>query len=228
MISLVTAMPQPALPTARATPPSKAERADGAARDAVRRADDRVELSAEANAPRPGSEDLSPEQVREVEELKARDLEVRQHEQAHVAAAGDLFRGGPFYEYKTGPDGNRYAVAGSVRIDTSEGQTPEETMRRAATIRRSALAPKEPSSTDRRVAAKADRMAREAQAEIASRDETSEGTQNDGRQGASAAGRAALEAYGDGAESPSRSVSRSGSRSLSRSGAGGVSVDAFA
>lgn len=116
----------------------------------------------------PNGEPLSEEEQRQVEELKARDQEVRTHEQAHVAAAGSLYRGGPFYSYQTGPDGKRYAVGGSVNIDTSpvDGD-PQATIQKAQQIRRAALAPAEPSSTDQRVAAQASRMEAEARAELA-------------------------------------------------------------
>ncbi|MEM8834515.1 MAG: putative metalloprotease CJM1_0395 family protein [Planctomycetota bacterium] len=116
----------------------------------------------------PNGEPLSEEEQRQVEELKARDQEVRTHEQAHVAAAGSLFRGGPFYSYQTGPDGKRYAVGGSVNIDTSpvDGD-PQATIQKAQQIRRAALAPAEPSSTDQQVASKASQMEAEARAELA-------------------------------------------------------------
>ncbi|MEO1716044.1 MAG: putative metalloprotease CJM1_0395 family protein [Planctomycetota bacterium] len=123
-------------------------------------------------------EPLSEADQRKVEKLKARDQEVRTHEQAHVAAAGALYRGGPNYSYRTGPDGNRYAVGGSVQIDTSEASTPEETITKAQQIRRAALAPQEPSSTDQAVAAKASRMEAQARAELAA--EQAEG--NDGEE----------------------------------------------
>lgn len=131
-------------------------------------------------------EPLDEADQREVEKLRARDQEVRVHEQAHVAAAGSLYRGGPTYSYRTGPDGNRYAVGGSVQIDTSEASTPEETITKAQQIRRSALAPKDPSSTDRAVAAKASRMEANARAELAEQqaagDEDGEATSIDPRE----------------------------------------------
>ncbi len=104
-----------------------------------------------------------------VARLAARDRAVRAHEEAHKAAAGDLYRSGPTYEYVTGPDGRQYAVSGAVQIDTSEGETPEETMAKAARIRRSALAPVDPSSTDRAVASQASAMEARARQEHASR-----------------------------------------------------------
>lgn len=106
-----------------------------------------------------GPTELSESEKEQVKKLKERDLEVRAHEMAHLAAAGSLARGGPTYVYQTGPDGKSYAVGGSVKIDTSPGRTPEETARKAAQIRAAALAPSEPSSADLQVAAQASSMA---------------------------------------------------------------------
>lgn len=131
------------------------------------------------SAPRAqNGEPLTDEQQREVQELAKHDAQVKAHEQAHVAAAGALYRGGPNYEYKTGPDGKRYAVAGNVQIDTSPGRTPEETIAKAAQIRRAALAPADPSSTDQSVAANASQMEAKARQELVEAE--SEGTETDG------------------------------------------------
>ncbi|GAB4546749.1 MAG: hypothetical protein Tsb0013_05860 [Phycisphaerales bacterium] len=113
-------------------------------------------------------DELTPEQREQVEKLKARDAEVKAHEQAHVAAAGPYFRGGPTYSYQEGPDGNRYAVGGSVQIDTSPvSGDPEATIAKAQVVKRAALAPAKPSSTDQQVAAAASRMEAEARRELA-------------------------------------------------------------
>lgn len=112
-------------------------------------------------------EQLSEAEERKLEELRETDARVRRHEEAHRAAAGALYRGGPNYTFETGPDGKRYAVAGSVQIDTSPGRTPEETVQKAAQIRRAALAPMDPSGTDRAVASKATRMEDAARRAIA-------------------------------------------------------------
>ncbi len=101
---------------------------------------------------------LSDEELAVVRRLAARDRQVRTHEEAHRAAAGSLYRSGPTYDYVTGPDGRQYAVSGSVQIDTSAGRTPEETMRKAQLIQRSALAPVDPSGADRAVASAAAAM----------------------------------------------------------------------
>ena len=137
------------------------------------------EGAAAADDPRAGtglmpagdSQELSEEEQREVEKLKDRDREVRTHEQAHVAAAGPYSRGGPKYEYERGPDSRKYAVGGEVSIDTSkvEGE-PEATIQKAQVVKRAALAPAEPSSQDRQVAAEASRMEAEARREISKRD----------------------------------------------------------
>ncbi|OQX20235.1 MAG: hypothetical protein BWK76_02000 [Desulfobulbaceae bacterium A2] len=112
------------------------------------------------------TEELSPEELRVVEELRARDREVRAHEAAHLANAGQYASGGASFTYQQGPDGRRYAVGGEVGIDTSKEQDPEATIRKMQTVRRAALAPANPSGTDRAVAAAAAAQQAEAQREL--------------------------------------------------------------
>ncbi|MFP4547449.1 MAG: putative metalloprotease CJM1_0395 family protein [Fidelibacterota bacterium] len=111
--------------------------------------------------------ELSDEEKKIIQELKARDREVRIHEQQHQAAAGQYARGMSF-EYQVGPDNKRYAVGGQVNLDTSEipGE-PEKTIEKMKQIKRAALAPAQPSAKDRQVAAESDREIMEQQAEIA-------------------------------------------------------------
>lgn len=98
---------------------------------------------------------LTTEEEAEVQQLRARDLEVRRHEQAHVAAGGQ-YAGTPVYDYQRGPDGRQYAVGGEVSIDTRViAGNPEANIRKFEQVRRAALAPLEPSPQDRRVAAEA-------------------------------------------------------------------------
>lgn len=113
---------------------------------------------------------LTPQALALIDKLKARDTEVRQHEQAHLAAAGGLAVSGAAYTYQRGPNGVDYAVGGEVHIDTSPGRTPEETIARAHTIEAAALAPAEPSGADRSVAAQAQQLERQARAELAIQD----------------------------------------------------------
>jgi hypothetical protein len=108
----------------------------------------------------------SPEDQARIVQLKASDLKVRQHEQAHLAAAGSLATSGATYTYQRGPDGVNYAVGGEVNIDTSPGRTPEETLDKARQVQAAALAPADPSGQDRSVAARAGQMALQAQAEL--------------------------------------------------------------
>lgn len=110
--------------------------------------------------------ELSKEEEKEVQELRKRDREVRQHEQAHVAAASGYALGGPKYEFQNGPDGKRYAVGGHVNLDTSEEKTPEATLRKASALQKAATAASEPSSQDRAVASQASQMAAQARKEI--------------------------------------------------------------
>jgi hypothetical protein len=105
----------------------------------------------------------SPEERQALQQLQARDREVRAHELAHVAAGAGLVRGGAAFSYQRGPDGRYYAVGGEVGIDTSAVPgDPVATQRKAEQILRAALAPAQPSGQDRAVAAQAARMAMEA------------------------------------------------------------------
>ncbi|MDD9903810.1 MAG: putative metalloprotease CJM1_0395 family protein [Rhodospirillaceae bacterium] len=101
-------------------------------------------------------EGLTEAEQREVERLKARDREVRAHERAHATVGGGI-AGQPRYTFTTGPDGRQYAVGGEVSIDTSPVPgNPEATIRKMEQVKRAALAPTQPSSQDRRVAADAE------------------------------------------------------------------------
>lgn len=120
-----------------------------------------------ASAADKNSEGLDEQQQREVQALKARDSEVRAHEQAHLAAAGGLATSGASFQYVTGPDGQRYATGGEVGIDVSPvANDPRATLMKAETIRRAALAPAQPSGQDLSVASKAAAMASKASAEL--------------------------------------------------------------
>ncbi len=110
----------------------------------------------------------SQEEIQQLQKLRAHDRETRAHEQAHLAAAGGLARGGASFTYQRGPDGRLYAVGGEVKIDTSPVPgDPQATLEKARQIQRAALAPTEPSVQDRAVAAQAARMAVTARAELA-------------------------------------------------------------
>lgn len=102
-----------------------------------------------------------------IRELSQRDQEVRAHEQAHNSVGGQ-YAGAASYTYQRGPDGVNYAVGGEVSIDIGvvDGN-PQATLEKMQTVQRAALAPAEPSSQDRRVAAMAAQQANQARAEIA-------------------------------------------------------------
>jgi hypothetical protein len=101
-----------------------------------------------------------------ISQLQSRDREVRAHEQAH-AAIGGAHAGAPSYTYQTGPDGKKYAVGGEVSIDVSPESTPQATIRKMEVVRAAALAPAEPSSQDRKVAAQASMQITQARAQLA-------------------------------------------------------------
>jgi len=108
---------------------------------------------------------LSPEEQQVVNRLKAIDRKVRAHEQAHMAAGAGV-TGGANYQLTRGPDGRQYAVGGEVTINLSAASTPEATIERARQVQAAALAPADPSSQDRAVAAAAAMLESQARAEL--------------------------------------------------------------
>jgi hypothetical protein len=104
--------------------------------------------------------------IETIRELASRDREVKAHEQAHQTVGGE-HAGAMEFSYTRGPDGKRYATAGEVGIDVGRvPNDPEATLRKAEQVRRAALAPAEPSTQDRQVAALATQISIEAQNEI--------------------------------------------------------------
>ena len=100
--------------------------------------------------------------------LESVDLAVRAHEAAHLAALGAAAAGGASFSYLIGPDGQRYAVGGSVRVvATPVPGDPEATIRRAKALINAAFAVGVPSPADMRVAAEAYEMEIQAKQEMA-------------------------------------------------------------
>ena len=158
---------RPASVTVRALAPGSqpASAAGTAARDEAAAGSARETTEANRHTPQAAET----EAVRaEVRELAARDREVRAHERAHLSSAGGLARGGMSLDTQRGPNGRQYAVAGEVQIDTSAVPgDPQATIAKARRIRDAALAPANPSSQDRQVAAQATAMEMSARAELA-------------------------------------------------------------
>jgi hypothetical protein len=101
-----------------------------------------------------------------IRSLSQRDREVQAHENAHSAVGGQ-YAGSANYTYQRGPDGVNYAVGGEVPIDVGVIQgNPQATLEKMQLVQRAALAPAEPSSQDRKVAAIAAQQANQARAEI--------------------------------------------------------------
>ncbi|KKO44585.1 hypothetical protein WG68_14915 [Arsukibacterium ikkense] len=102
----------------------------------------------------------------ELRELQARDREVRNHEQAH-ASVGGRYAASPSYTYQQGPDGRQYAIGGEVQIDIAPvSGDPQATIQKMQQVKAAALAPAEPSSADRRIAAEASQRQMQAQVEL--------------------------------------------------------------
>lgn len=110
---------------------------------------------------------FSAEQQQQLSQLQSTDRQVKAHEQAHLSAAGPIAVSAARFEYITGPDGERYAVAGEVSIDASEvAGDPQATITKAGQIRTAALAPADPSAQDQLVASRATQMAQKARLEL--------------------------------------------------------------
>lgn len=122
--------------------------------------------------------ELTQEEQDQISKLKARDAEVRAHEQAHIAAASGINASAPSYDYEEGPDGQKYAVGGEVNLSYTSGGDPEADLRNAQTLKAAALAPAQPSGQDLSVAQNADKMMAEAKERIASEKEQAK-TQDD-------------------------------------------------
>lgn len=106
------------------------------------------------------------QQERIINELQRRDKEVRSHELAH-AAVGGSFTGAPNYSFKTGPDGQKYAVGGEVSVDLSTvAGNPTATIAKMQKVHAAALAPANPSVQDTQVAASAIQIILQAQSEL--------------------------------------------------------------
>ncbi len=142
------------------------QRENASRADARNRQDAGQENATRTGARAGDNQALTEAQKREVQQLKSRDTEVRNHEAAHKAAAGGLAQGSASFEYQVGPDGRHYAVGGEVSIDTSRSGDPRKDLEKAQTIRQAALAPAAPSAQDRRVAAEAMAMEAEARQEL--------------------------------------------------------------
>jgi hypothetical protein len=142
--------------------------ADAAGADAARAEGERrpVFKALRSGGTRGGGRPLEDHEVREVEQLEQRDKEVRAHELAHKSAAGS-HAGAVSLSYRTGPDGQRYAVAGEVPVDLSPVRgDPSATVRKMTQIRQAALAPADPSAADRAAASRATALMQKAQADL--------------------------------------------------------------
>ncbi len=114
-------------------------------------------------------DELSDKEKQAVDDLKKRDSAVRNHEQAHLSAGGGLVKGGASYTYQIGPDGNRYAIGGEVQIDISSVPNDHNaTIAKMQRVKAAAMAPSDPSSQDRAVAAKSSQLEAQARSESSS------------------------------------------------------------
>jgi len=121
------------------------------------------------------SQELADQQ--QISVLKKRDQEVRTHESAHAAVGGSV-TGAPSFSFERGPDGKNYAVNGEVSVDLSPiAGDPRATIAKMQKVHAAALAPINPSSQDKQVAAAATQTIAAAQSEILNSDVNSSSNQ---------------------------------------------------
>ncbi|HIJ96198.1 MAG TPA: hypothetical protein HPP94_10790 [Desulfuromonadales bacterium] len=113
----------------------------------------------------------------QVAQLKSIEEKVKAHEAAHKSAGGAI-TGAVSYSYTQGPDGRSYITGGEVPISVSPGKTPQETINRMEQVVRAALAPSDPSSQDRAVAAQAAAQQQEARMQQAAEASGGDGSTN--------------------------------------------------
>ena len=123
-------------------------------------------MVAQESATNQDTESLDQQELKQLQQLKRRDNEVRTHEQAHLSAAGRYARGGASFTYEQGPDGASYAIGGEVGIDVAKESSPEGTITKMQAIKRAALAPANPSGADKRIAAEANAKESQARQEL--------------------------------------------------------------
>jgi hypothetical protein len=114
-----------------------------------------------------GGTKLTIEQQRQVAALQQIDRSVRAHEQAHISAGRGVVTSAANFSYTYGPDGKQYAVGGEVGIDTSAEKKPEANIDKGIRIQAAALAPRDPSSQDYRVASVGSRLEAQGRSDLA-------------------------------------------------------------
>ena len=94
-------------------------------------------------------------------EKKKNNQHVIDHENQHLAAAGQYADGGIHIDY----DANGWATGGhvNVKMPTLDKNDPQKTVNHAQTIMRSAMAPEDPSDQDYKVYSEASRVMFQAQ-----------------------------------------------------------------
>lgn len=178
-------------------------------------------------------QELTEEEQAEVEDMKARDTEVRTHENAHKSAGGQ-YAASPSYTYETGPDGKRYITDGEVSIDVGKEDDPQDTIEKMQVVKRAAMAPAQPSSQDRQVYAEASQKEAEARQELAQekQEEAQGGTNNSNAAARSDAQGTNAAAQGSASQGTSAQGNSDAGTGSARNGAngtnGGVSVQGLA
>lgn len=138
-----------------ATLPRSEERSGNTTQQAAQKTAEKTDEKASTQATartQTATRQLSTEEQRAVAQLQQIDRNVRAHEAAHVAAGYGVVTSGASFTYTYGPDGKQYATGGEVGIDTAAEKKLEANIDKGQRIQAAALAPRDPSSQDYRVA----------------------------------------------------------------------------
>jgi hypothetical protein len=113
------------------------------------------------------SREITSEQRKLVERLRQIDAQVREHESAHLRNGSGVVTSGASFSYTYGPDGKAYAVAGEVGIDTAPERQPAANIDKGRAIQAAALAPRDPSPQDFRVASVGGQLESQGRSDLA-------------------------------------------------------------
>jgi hypothetical protein len=95
------------------------------------------------------------------------DAAVKAHEKTHLLILGGYAKGTIQYDYIILPNGEHYAVGGSIGVDLKPVPgDPEATIRKARIVRWAALGPNVPSVADKQIALEAYQMEMQAQRQL--------------------------------------------------------------
>ena len=110
--------------------------------------------------------DPNSDEQRIVDKLQIRDKEVKAHEMSHGIDPNLIKIGSAQFDYTIGPDGKIYATGGKVTLSTGNPNSPEDAVAKAQALKKTSIAPGNPSPQDLQALNAAMDMEAEAQNNI--------------------------------------------------------------